>query len=109
MKPLVRLEQADLDVNQSLDHYLANEPHVASRFLDALEKAYVHIQRHPGIGSPRYAHALDIEGLRFWLASPFSQIVFYIERDDHIVLIRILHSSRDVPASFQDQSGLSNN
>ena len=101
MKPLVRLQQADLDVEQSLDYYLADEPHLASRFLDALEKAYSHIQRHPGTGSPRYAHALDIEGLRYWPCSPFAQLVFYIERDDHIALIRVLHGSRDIPASFQ--------
>ena len=108
MKPLVRLQQADLDLEQSLDYYLSEEPHLASRFLDALEKSYSHIQRHPGTGSPRYAHALDIEGLRFWPCSPFSELVFYIERGDHIVLIRVLHSSRDIPASFGDQNGISN-
>ena len=109
MKPLVRLEQADLDVEQSLDYYLSEEPQLALGFVEALEKAYSYIQRHPGTGSPRYAHALDIEGLRFWPCSPFSQLVFYLERDNHLVLVRVLHSSRDIPASFQDQSGLSNN
>lgn len=102
MKPLVRLEQADLDVEQALDFYLAEAPHMAFSFLDALEKAYLHIQRNPGTGSLRYAHALDIPGLRFWPCQRFPQMVFYVERNDHIALVRVLHGSRDIPASFQD-------
>ena len=102
MKPLVRLEQADLDVQQALDYYLIEAPHMALSFLDALEKAYIHIQRYPGTGSLRYAHALDIPGLRFWQCLRFPQMVFYVERIDHIALVRVLHGSRDVPATFQD-------
>ena len=74
-------------------------------FLDALEKAYLHIQRHPGTGSLRYAHALDIPGLRFWRWQRFPQMVFYVEHDDHSGLIRVLHGSRDIPAGFQDSDG----
>ncbi len=76
MKPLVRLEQADRDVEQALDFYLVEAPHVALSFLDALEKAYSHIQRHPGTGSLPDAHALDIPGLRFWPCQRFPQMVF---------------------------------
>lgn len=36
MKPLVRLEQADLDVEQALDFYLVEVQHIALIFLDAL-------------------------------------------------------------------------
>ncbi|MFN5349783.1 MAG: hypothetical protein ACK5A0_09635 [Polaromonas sp.] len=50
MKPLVRLLQADLDVEEALAHYAAEAPHMALSFLDALEKAYSHIQRQPGTG-----------------------------------------------------------
>ena len=102
MKPSVRLLQADLDVEQALAYYAVEAPHMGLSFLDALEKAYLHIQRHPGTGSLRYAHALDIPGLRFWPCQRYPQLVFYIERDDHIALVRVLHGSRDIPATFQD-------
>lgn len=102
MKPLVRKLQADLDIEQALAYYAAEVPHMELSFLDALEKAYLHIQRNPGTGSLRYAHALDIPGLRFWPCQRFPQMVFYIERDDHIALVRVLHGSRDIPATFQD-------
>ena len=102
MKRLVRLKQADLDVDQVLAYHAAEAPHMELAFLDALEKAYSHIQRHPSTGSLRYAHALDIPGLRFWLCTRFPQVVFYIEREHHIALIRVLHGGRDIPATLQD-------
>lgn len=104
MKPLVRQLQADLDIEQALAYYAAEVPHMELSFLDALEKAYLHIQRHPGTGSLRYAHALDIPGLRFWPCQRFPQMVFYIERYDHIALVRVLHGSRDIPATLQNDS-----
>ena len=104
MKPLVRKLQADLDIEQALAYYAAEVPHMELSFLDALEKAYLHIQRHPGTGSLRYAHALDIPGLRFWPCQRFPQMVFYIERYDHIALVRVLHGSRDIPATLQNDS-----
>ena len=104
MKPLVRKLQADLDIEQALAYYAAEVPHMDLSFLDALEKAYLHIQRHPGTGSLRYAHALDIPGLRFWPCQRFPQMVFYIERYDHIALVRVLHGSRDIPATLQNDS-----
>lgn len=102
MKQLVRLQQADLDVEQALAYYAIEAPHMELSFLDALEKAYTHVQRQPGTGSLRYAHALDIPGLRFWRCQRFPQMVFYVEYEDHIALVRVLHGSRDIPATFQD-------
>ncbi len=102
MKPLVRVAQADLDVEAALAYYASEAPHMELSFLDALEKSYLHIQRQPRTGSLRYAHSLDIPGLRFWQCPRFPHMVFYVEREDHIALIRILHGSRDIPATFQD-------
>jgi toxin ParE1/3/4 len=102
VKPLVRLLQADLDVEQALAYYAVEAPHMELSFLDSLEKAYSHIQRFPGTGSLRYAHALDIPGLRFWPCKKLPHMIFYLERDDHIALVRVLHGSRDIPATLQE-------
>jgi toxin ParE1/3/4 len=102
MKSLVRLLQADLDVEEALAYYAAEAPHMELLFLDALEKAYLHLQRQPGTGSLRYAQALDIPGLRFWPCQRFPYMVFYVERDENIALVRVLHGSRDIPATFHD-------
>ena len=50
MKPLVRRERADQDVQEAIDYYLQNAPEYALAFIDALEQAYHHIQRRPGTG-----------------------------------------------------------
>ena len=49
-------------------------------------------------GSPRYAHELDLPDLRFWLVPGYPYIVFYVERDDHVDVWRVLHAQRDIPS-----------
>jgi toxin ParE1/3/4 len=67
-------------------------------FIDALEQAYAHSARHPATGSPRYAHELNIPGLRFWSLKRYPYLVFFVERDDHIDVWRVLHGQRNTPA-----------
>lgn len=63
-KLLVRRARADADVAEAIDYDLAESPASALRFVDALEAAYMHIRRVPATGSPRYAHELNLPGLR---------------------------------------------
>jgi toxin ParE1/3/4 len=65
-------------------------------FIDALEKAYGHIGRHPAAGSPPYAHELNLPGLRFWLVPGYPYVVFYVERDDHVDVWRVLDAQQDI-------------
>ena len=102
--PLVRRAQADLDVIDALDpldNYLAESVSAAEGFVAALEKAYGHIQRAPATGSPRWAHELNIPGLRSWPCSPYPQLVFYVVQPERIEVWRVLHGSRDIPAWLQ--------
>lgn len=98
-KPIVPRELANQDVDEAIEHYLSeNAEQAALGFIDALENAYAHIGRHPATGSPRYAHELNLPGLRFWSLTRYPQLVFYIEREDHIDVWRVLHGERDIPA-----------
>mgnify|MGYP003441065019 FL=1 len=103
MKPLVRRKCADLDVQEAVDYYLLNAPEHVLTFVDDLEKAYRHIQRQPGTGSPRYAHELNLPGLRFWGCKRFPYLVFYFESNEQIDIWRVLHGSRDIPAWLSDE------
>jgi toxin ParE1/3/4 len=73
-------------------------------FVDALERAYIHIGKHSAKGLPRYAHALDIPGLRSWPLSKYPYLVFHVERTDHIDVWRVLHMQRNIPAWMADGS-----
>jgi toxin ParE1/3/4 len=105
-KPVVPREQAHRDVEDAVTHYLAAEAEAAALgFIDALEKAYSHIGRHPATGSPRYGHELNLPGLRSWPLTRCPYLVFYVERPDHIDVWRVLHGHRDIPAWMQEPDG----
>ena len=98
-KSIVPRSQANRDVDGTIGHYLSESAEQAALgFIDALEKAYAHIARHPATGSPRYAHALNIPGLRSWPLTRYPYLVFFMEREGHIDVWRVLHRQRDIPA-----------
>lgn len=102
-RPVIPREQARRDVDDAIAQYLdEGAEHAALGFLDALEQAYGHIGRHPATGSPRYAHELDLPGLRFWALTGFPYLIFYVEREDCVDVWRVLHGRRDIPARMQE-------
>jgi toxin ParE1/3/4 len=98
-KPVIPREQANRDVDEAVAYYLSEAGEaVAMGFVDALEKAYGHIGRHPAMGSQRYAHELNLPGLRAWPLKRCPHLVFYVEHPDHIDVWCVLHGQRDIPA-----------
>lgn len=98
-KPVIPRSIAVQDAEDALTYYLTEATEqVALDFIDALEKAYIHISLHPKTGSPFYAHELDLPGLRSWLIDVFPYQLFYLESEECVDLIRILHTRRDIPA-----------
>lgn len=101
-KPVVPRALAHQDVEDAVAYYLAEDARSAALgFIDALEKAYARIGRHPATGSPRYAHELNLPDLRTWPLTRYPYLVFYVERPDHIDVWRVLHGQRDIPAWMQ--------
>jgi len=102
-KPVVPRRQANRDVDEAIAHYLGEAAaRAALGFIDALEQAYAHISRHPAAGSPRYAHELNLPGLRAWPLTRYPYLVFYVERLDHVDVWRVLDGQRDIPAWMQE-------
>jgi toxin ParE1/3/4 len=106
-KAVIPREQANRDVEEAIAYYLGEgAAQTALGFIDALEKAYAHIGRRPGTGSPRYAHELNLPGLRTWPLTRYPHIVFYVERPTHIDVWRVLHGHRNIPAWMQEPESL---
>jgi toxin ParE1/3/4 len=102
-KQIVPRALANRDVDEAIAYYLSEAGNrVASGFVDALERAYRHISRHPASGSFRYAVELSLPGLRAWPLSQFPHIVFYLETADCIDVWRVLHGARDIPAWMRE-------
>ena len=90
---------ASRNVDDAIDRYLGEgAAKAAIDFVEALEKACTRIGRQPASGSPRYAHELNLPGLRCWPLTRFPCLVFYFERDDCVDVWRVLHGQRDIPA-----------
>lgn len=102
MKPVIPRAQADADIDEALAYTLDHAPAAVEGLLDAFERAFRHIGARPATGSPRYAHALDLPGLRSWVVTRHPYLVFYMEHETHIDVLRVLHQSRDIPAEFRD-------
>ncbi len=104
LKPIIPRGLANRDVDDAIDHFLAEGSETAALgFVDELEHAYAHISRHPATDSPRYAHELNLPGLRSWSLQRYPHMIFYMECNDHIDVWRVLHGKRDIPARLQDE------
>lgn len=98
-KPIIPRALANRDVDAAIAHYLdQGAAPAALGFVDALEQAYACIGKHAATGSPRYAHALNLPGLRLWPLTRYPYLVFYVENDDHVDVWRVLHGQRDIAA-----------
>jgi toxin ParE1/3/4 len=103
-KPVIPRARANEDVDDIIAYYLSEgSVRAALGFIAALERTYAHIGRHPGSGSPRYGHELALPGLRSWPLKRYPHLVFYVEREDHIDVWRVLHGKRDVPEWLRER------
>ncbi len=63
---------------------------VAKNLVEALKKALNALEQQPGMGSPAIGQELDIEGLRAWRLDGFPLSLWYFERSDHVLVVRLV-------------------
>jgi toxin ParE1/3/4 len=99
VKPVLQRALAQADIVRAFDHYLVEaSAAVASDLVLEIEASMHAIARFPSAGSSRYATPLSIEGLRFVIVERFPYLMFYLDREDRIEVIRVLHQHRDMPS-----------
>lgn len=74
---------------------------IALKFLVALDRAVGQVVAKPLIGAQRWPQRGAIE-LRSWRIRGFPYILFYVLQPDRIDVVRVLHMSRDIPATLRD-------
>ncbi len=101
-KPVVLSDRARDEFFQAIAHYIAQASQsVANDFAEALEQTLARAGDYPASGSPAYAQAMNIADLRSWPVSGFPYLVFTVEREDKVDVLRILHTATDIPASLR--------
>jgi toxin ParE1/3/4 len=114
IKPTIISAAADADLIAFFNHYLevAGE-NIAEAFVKRTEEVRAHIQRFPRTGSTRYAsltpaHPTEVDDedelktLRSWTYKQFPLIVFFMEHEKQITILRVLHQASDIPQHIQN-------
>ena len=103
-KPVVRRSLAEDDIDAAFTYYLYEAgTEIAADFVAQFEKITVSISSLPTLGSPRYGHELMLPGMRYRAMRCFPYLIFYVEKENRIELVRVLHTSREI-SSLIDES-----
>ena len=97
MKSLAIQGRALRDMEQARAYYQREAAHMTAAFATELDAALLHLQRQPGMGSPRWGLQLGLPGLRAWPLTLFPYILMYRLTPEKIQLLRVLHQSTDIP------------
>ena len=102
-KPVQFRELATFDLESATGYYGAEaDVATAIRFVDAVEATARRIGRNPQLGSLRFAYELAVPDLRVMSVGKFPYLLFYLERETSVDVWRLLHTSRDIPASLRE-------
>jgi toxin ParE1/3/4 len=101
MKTLDVRRRALRDMVDARAYYQQEAPHMVPEFARRVDEALLHLQSHPGTGSPRYGLQLGITDLRSWAVSQFPYIIFYRSAGTRIRVLRVLHQASQIPAHLQ--------
>lgn len=79
-------------------HYYRDQGgHVlAQRFFETALKSLRSIERQPGLGSSRIGELCEMPTLRAWPVAGFPVRWFYLERTDHVDVVRLLGDAQDL-------------
>ncbi len=97
----IRLAARD-DIDAVADFYAQAGLEIAERWIDAVQRLVGDVARRPSFGSTSYAELTGVDGLRHRQVSRFPYLLFYLELEHAIVLVRVLHERRDVAAQIDE-------
>jgi toxin ParE1/3/4 len=97
MNQVIRTPRAEQDLEEIAIHIGQKNHQAALRFLHAAERAFELLAHMPGIGSPWETTNPKFLDLRFHRIRRYKNyLIFYKLTSDAIVVIRVLHGSRDL-------------
>ena len=102
-KPAILTVAAEEDVADQAGWIAAASPEAAARFIDAVAETIRFAAERPMAGVRYAVKAPSLRGLRKLQITGFeNRLLFYLERDDSLLIVRILHGARDLPLALSD-------
>jgi len=89
-------DEADDDLLQISSYLSVRSPQATQSTLDAIDRCFESLTSLPLRGAPRPDLGRDVRSV---IVSPY--LVFYAARRDHVTILRVLHSSRDIESEFR--------
>lgn len=100
-KLLIR-PQAIIDLDDQALHIAVDSIEAGLRLYVAAHAAYARLLDMPELGARRRLEKPDLVGLRMWPIPDFpNHLIFYRPVDDGVEIVRVLHASRDIPATLE--------
>ncbi len=94
--------QARIDVVELATHIGRYNVSAANRFLDACEATFEFLSESPQVGAIYLTNNPRLVGSRVFRVKGFpNHLTFYLERQNGIEIVRVLHGARDLDAVFQ--------
>jgi toxin ParE1/3/4 len=88
---------ASQDFDETYRYIAQDNPDAALRFFDAARETFAAIATTPSLGSLYQSQNQSLVGLRKRGIKGFKNyVIFYLQKDDVLVIIRILHGARDL-------------
>ena len=103
-RQVVTTRRADEDIDGAIDHYLGQGADEAVLgFIDVLADARHLLAEHPHISPARLTAEIGLPDLRTFALPRHPYILFTAEDAGSVRIIRVLHSSRNIPAELLDE------
>lgn len=97
------LPRADRDFSEVLAYLAEKSPHMVHPFIDALFGAIRLLEEYPEIAPAMEAPSAYQDGMRVWPVRNFEKwCIFYTISPDEIIVVRVLHASRDMEALLNE-------
>lgn len=102
-KPATFTSAADEDVAEQAAWIAADNAEAAARFIDAIAATIRYAEDNPVAGGRYPVKAPALRGLRKLQITGFENwLLFYLERDDSLLIVRVLHGARDLPTALSE-------
>jgi plasmid stabilization system protein ParE len=98
MARLRKTSLADADITAAILHLREKNPLVAMVFVDALEQTLARIREFPELFPMRWRSARpELANVRCAVVRRFGYLIFYRVEADAILILRVMHGSRNEP------------
>jgi toxin ParE1/3/4 len=81
-----------------------DNPHAATRVIDAAHETFKNLAATPGLGRPHKFRNPQLKAVRSWRVSGFDNyLIFYRPIPDGVQVLHVYHGARDIEALFGEK------